>query len=145
MGPYMKSLPLFDALNQRLRWLSARQQTVSQNIANANTPGYKPKDVKGQDFSALLDQVRKAGPAQGTQKRLKQTHSAHLVAGGVQALQIKASELRDFEEVTPNNNAVVLEEELIKMADVQMEYNLVLNVYRKHMGIMRNALGRGRG
>jgi Flagella basal body rod protein len=41
MGP----IHLFDLASQQARWLSARQIAVAENIGNANTPGYKAKDV----------------------------------------------------------------------------------------------------
>lgn len=138
----MKSIPLLDALNQRMRWLSARQQVISQNIAHANTPGFKPKDLKEQDFSALVDQVGKTTSAKPS---LKVNNARHLNTAGVMAQTIASETSSEFREVTPNENAVVLEDELVKMADVQMEYNLMLNVYRKHMGILRSALGNNRG
>lgn len=138
----MKSIPLLDALNQRMRWLSARQQVISQNIAHANTPGFKPQDLKEQDFSALVDQVGKTSSAK---PNLKVNNARHLNATGVMAQTIASETNSEFREVTPNENAVVLEDELVKMADVQMEYNLMLNVYRKHMGILRSALGSNRG
>lgn len=138
----MKSIPLLDALNQRMRWLSARQQVISQNIAHANTPGFKPKELKEQDFSALVDQVGKSAAAKAP---MKTSSARHLNAAGVSAQKIAAETSSEFREVAPNKNAVVLEDELVKMADVQMEYNLMLNVYRKHMGILRSALGSNKG
>ena len=30
----------------RLRWLDARQRVLAQNVANADTPGYRPSDMR---------------------------------------------------------------------------------------------------
>jgi len=48
----MESVHLFELASQQARWLSARQVTVAENIANANTPGYKAADVP--PFEAVL-------------------------------------------------------------------------------------------
>lgn len=41
----MKELELFALGSQRTRWLSAKAAVVATNVANADTPGYKPRDV----------------------------------------------------------------------------------------------------
>lgn len=48
-------IPLFQGLVQKMGWLAQRQQVLARNIANANTPGFKPKDIEKPDFSALLE------------------------------------------------------------------------------------------
>lgn len=42
----LKSMPLFGLMGRRMAWLTQRQMVLSQNIANADTPGYKPKDLR---------------------------------------------------------------------------------------------------
>jgi flagellar basal-body rod protein FlgB len=37
----------------------------------------------------------------------------------------------------------VLEEQLVKVAETQMDYQTMTNLYRKHMQMFRIALGRG--
>lgn len=144
----MKSIPILEALNQRLRWLSARQQVISENIANANTPGYLPNDLKRQDFSQLVNQLSgtaRASTASAPSVTLQRTDPAHLNSSGTATSELALrTQSENISEVTPNKNGVSLEEELISMADVQMEYNLVLNVYRKHTAMMKTALGRNR-
>src|SRR5579863_3802663 len=49
-------IPLFEALAKRMSWLTARQTVLAENVANANTPGYVPKDVKAPDFRSLVKQ-----------------------------------------------------------------------------------------
>ena len=51
---------LFKALSRKMAWLSDRQEVLAQNIAEANTPGYKAKDIKPADFRDILGQT---GPA----------------------------------------------------------------------------------
>ena len=40
-----KRIGLFDLAERRLAWADRRQAVLAQNIANANTPGYKPHDL----------------------------------------------------------------------------------------------------
>jgi flagellar basal-body rod protein FlgB len=40
MGP--DDIPLFGMLKSRLGYLTERQKLVAQNVANADTPGYRP-------------------------------------------------------------------------------------------------------
>ena len=53
----MQPLQLFDTAFRRNEWLAQRQSVISANIANANTPGYKAKDIESFD-----DVMRKAVP-----------------------------------------------------------------------------------
>ncbi len=52
-GPWIRSTFSLSPRSSN-RWLVVRQSTVAQNIANANTPGYKAVDVE--PFEAALDQ-----------------------------------------------------------------------------------------
>jgi flagellar basal-body rod protein FlgB len=37
---------------------------------------------------------------------------------------------------------VVVEEQMIKVAETQMDYQLVTNLYRKHVDMIKTAIGR---
>ncbi len=43
-------VPLFSLLRERMSWLNARQGVLSQNVANADAPGYHAQDLKPLDF-----------------------------------------------------------------------------------------------
>jgi flagellar basal-body rod protein FlgB len=51
----MGSIYLLDVTSRVNNWLTVRQATVAENIANANTPGFKAMDVK--PFESLLDSM----------------------------------------------------------------------------------------
>ncbi|MGZ8996386.1 MAG: flagellar basal body rod protein FlgB, partial [Rhodospirillales bacterium] len=51
---------LFGALKQRLRWLGQRQEVLARNIANSDTPGYRPRDLRPFTFSGLVGEPRQA-------------------------------------------------------------------------------------
>ena len=58
---------------QVLALRAQRMNLLSSNIANADTPGYKARDI---DFAAALEQ------AKATQGEMRQTHSAHIPLSG---------------------------------------------------------------
>ena len=54
-------LPLFSMLKQRMTWLNQRQDLLSQNVANADTPKYISRDLKALDFDQMLSGSRSTG------------------------------------------------------------------------------------
>ena len=140
----LTSIPLMAALKKRMQWLHTNQSVLSQNVANADTPGYKTQELEKQDFSSLVDDLS------GTSKnnaastvKMQASRAGHMAAGGSLADMPEAREMKDGEE-SPTGNSVVLEEEMIKVADNQMQYGMVVNLYRKNMGLLKIALGKGR-
>ncbi len=139
-------LQLFSAIKQRLKWLSARQGQIAENVANANAPGYTPMTLKEQDFSDLV------AATQGADKRLqaavamRRTQNQHFDingSGGDRAPQ--ARRVNEVFERLPNGNAVVLEQEMVDQAKTQLEYNMLLSIYRKHGSMLRTAVARPNG
>ena len=50
----LRKIPVFAAITQRMGWLNQRQQVLAQNIANSDTPGFRPKDLEEIKFGDLL-------------------------------------------------------------------------------------------
>jgi len=136
----LNQISLLSSINQKMKWLAARQKVLAQNIANANTPGYTPKDLKKVSFKAHLDQTD-TGAGGGMQ--LQKTDARHMSSGGALAGKIDISEEESiFYSTSPDGNAVALEDELLKMTETQMDYTMATNLYKKHVGMMRTALGK---
>ena len=128
-------IPLLSMLTQRMAWLGQRQQTLAHNIANADTPGYKPRDVRPPDFLSLA-----AGEARRLD--LAATDGRHLT-GGSRAPTFR-EEIQDHTSGTNlQGNAVVIEDQLTKVAETVMEHQLMTTLYRKHVKMIRTALGGG--
>lgn len=138
----LKNISLFKSLDQKMTWLNERQKVLAQNIANANTPGYVSQDLKKVSFQAHLNNSNQSGNGQ-TGIVMKTSDPRHLtgVGGSTVQFQIK-QETSEFLETSPDGNTVDLERELTKMAEVQMEYTLATNLYRKHVGMLKTALGK---
>ncbi len=126
--------PLFSMITKRLDWLVRRQQVLAHNIANSDTPGFKPLDVTPIDFRRLADREARRVEVRATDAR--HLSSPRRSAGiGVRAQS-------ETHETTRSGNAVVLEEQLLKVSETVMAYQLTTNLYRKHMNMIRMALGR---
>jgi len=127
------SLNLFSVMKQKLRYMGERQKVLSQNIANANTPGYKIKDVK-MDFDKLLAR-------ESSSIGVKTTHPNHIgprrsaSSAGFKVVEVQSS------EVTPTGNNVVIEDELMKMQRNSLDYRMTTELYRKMTGLIKTALG----
>lgn len=133
----LTGLPIFQMLQKKMTWLTNRQQVVSENLANADTPGYQAKTLKEPDFSQYL------GGASG-KLGVETTDTQHLgsQSGGAESsARMSRSESED-DQVSPNGNSVNLTEEAMKMADTQMQYNMATNLYRKHVQMLSLALGK---
>jgi flagellar basal-body rod protein FlgB len=127
-------LPLFSLISQRMGWLSDRHKVLAENVANADTPGYVARDLKPVDFAAL---------ANAATARLHQsvTDPRHLDASGGAAR--KPAEVKDKKaEATLSGNTVSIEQEMMKVADTAMDYQLITNLYRKQIGLIKTAIGR---
>jgi len=129
---------LMTALTQRMGYLAQRQTVIARNVANADTPGYQPKDVKPIPFEKILKAQDMRGP-RVTQANHIASEPHRAVAGA------KGEAQKTTYETSISGNAVVLEEQMMKVAEIQSEYNLATNLYRKHLAMLKTALGRPGG
>ena len=137
----LTNLPMFGLLRSRMNWLGQRQQVLSQNVTNADTPDYSSHDLKKFDFREVLDASR--GRHMGVY--LKGTNAAHITgeaSGGVR--DFDKGEARRPYETAPDGNAVVLEEQMIKMNESVTNHGLMTQIYRKQLAMFK-AVTRGGG
>ncbi|MBP0492485.1 flagellar basal body rod protein FlgB [Pararoseomonas indoligenes] len=114
----------------RLRWLDRRQEVLSRNIANADTPGYRARDLA--PFAAHL--ARATAP-----RAMSRTDPRHLTPAGSGD---PAARTAPAEEVSPNGNAISLDEQALKVADTDSAHALAMGLYKSWTGMFRTALGR---
>ena len=130
-------LNLFTVLSRRLDWLGQRQTVLADNIANSDTPNYRPRDLNESQFQRALRNTLPPVQPQAT-------HAAHMGGTARQGGSARSERQDEPYETSPSGNAVILEEQLIKSSKTQSDYELVLNLYRKHMDMFRLAV-RGNG
>jgi flagellar basal-body rod protein FlgB len=132
---------LFELLSGWAAWLAERQGVLSRNVANADTPGFRPLDLAPASFEQLLRHG--SGPAMPA-VAMARTAVGHL-AGSATAAPAAGASFRPVKagsyEVAPSGNAVVLPEQLQKMAQTELDYQLTTNLYRRFLGMTRTALG----
>ena len=132
----MKDISVFRMATGKMEWLAERQRILSQNIANADTPGYIPKDLKAVDFRKFVERLEPI--------KMSETHRNHMSLG-TEDRKFKFESSKDTYEVAPDGNAVILEEQMVKVAQTSSDYDLMTSLYRKHASMIKIALGRGQG
>ena len=130
------SIGLFKALNAKIDFLNQRHKVIAQNIANADTPGYVPQDLKDVDFGGILKKVVKSNNIIP-----ETTNPAHMPSYQQASIDKPHAQKKTY-EVAPTGNAVIMEEQMIKSGKTQMDYNLMLNLYRKNVGLIKAAIGK---
>jgi len=112
---------------------TSRQRVISENIAHADTPGYRARDIA--DFTETLE-ARDAFAA-------RTTRPGHF-AFGADANGFDAREATVLGAEAPNGNSVSLEDQMMRAAEVRQSHELAMGVYQKSMEILRTSIGRGR-
>lgn len=129
------NLGIFKLMSRKMDWLTQRQEVVSQNIANANTPEYKGRDLKPFTFRDALSDNRRLTPVATNPSHLAGTRGA----GGL----AKEEKLRDPYETAPDGNNVVLEEQMMRMSQNAMDYQTITNLYKKQVTMIKSAIRSG--
>lgn len=129
------NLPIFQAMGEKLQWQQTRQGLLSENVANAESPGFVGKDLR--TFN-LEEQMRNRSRATLT------TSTTSLKHYSVSARPMPAfnSEVESGFEVTPEGNSVGLETEMMKVAQNQMDYQSVTALYKRSTAIFKLAIAR---
>lgn len=126
-------ISIFAMLKSRLTYLADRQQVISQNVANSDTPNFTPKDLKP---FALPGRAGSAGALAPVTPTL--TSPMHLTAPTVAAAGSKPVNSPDS-ETTLNGNSVVLEDEMMKMTQARMDYDAAVTFYQQSQQLLTTA------
>ncbi len=134
---------LIAGLTRSMKALSERQQVIAQNLANSETPGFKARETVEADFSALLAAQGGGGPPRIARPAVRIT-SGMAALGARQPTGGTIVVDNDTSETKPDGNNVVLEDQMLKMGQVQADYAAVTSIYRKQMNLLKTATS-GRG
>lgn len=130
-------LGMLGYLKSKMNWHQARQRVLAENVSNSDTPRYKPRELKAPDFKKTLSMT------EPVRVSTTLTHKAHLAVASSSANSDRyASSRGEGWETTPGGNAVVLEEQMMKIAENQYDYQLVSTIYSRSLGLIKTALGR---
>lgn len=120
-----------------MHWLDRRQKVLADNVANATMPGYKAKDLEELNFSKALSAVDKRNNG----------HHSHFSHGGNSTSgrgNAAASAVNIIDspgsEAAPDGNSVVLEEQMMKVTETQVQFQAAVGLYQKGLGLIRLAV-----
>jgi len=133
----IENIGLFQAMSAKMNYLAERQKVISQNVANADTPGYTSQDLKKVDFGKMVEKVTKSHKGIS----METSNAGHILPAS-EAIPPKEAKNKSPYEVSPDGNAVILEEQMIRASQTQMDYSLMLNLYRNNVDMLRTSLGR---
>ena len=131
----LDGIDVFRISGAGMRYLAERQNILAQNVANADTPHFRARDLR--PFTVTSGLLGKAGTAAPLQ--LTATRAGHVAIGrdGINLVSDRAtSETED-----PNGNTVSLEEQMVKQADVAKAYDMATTIYRRSAALFRTAAG----
>ena len=117
-----KMLPMLEGI---LSLTAKRQQALSSNIANMDTPGYKAKDFTFQEHLAGL--------------AMQSTSSAHIAAENESTM--KMVELDS--ETKDNGNSVNLEQNVTELTKNALQYITLVQYLNQRMKTLRSSIIEG--
>ena len=99
---------------------SARQGVIAANVAHADTPGYRARDVE--PFAETFRRLQTAPPRSTAEPRLLPVDPGTALA--------------------PNGNSVSLDREMMKAVEARHQFDMALTITQSASTIIRTTLGR---
>jgi flagellar basal-body rod protein FlgB len=124
------NLTLFSMLRTRMHWHQERQRLLAENVSHADTPKYRPRDLAPPQFDRGSTAV----------VGLNRTEPNHIAASAGTTSRFQSAP--GGYEVRPAGNAVNLEDEMIKVASNQMDYQAATTLYTRSLGLIKTAVGK---
>lgn len=129
------NMSMFSLLKARLEMLGERQKVIAGNVANVSTPGYVPQDVDAKAFAdSMRTQMRSASASEG----MLTTNAKHFSSGSGGSASFSVRPSPDS-ETTIDGNSVVVEEQMMKIAETRMDFETMVGLYQKSLGLLRMA------
>jgi flagellar basal-body rod protein FlgB len=129
----ISDIPGLSALRSSMQWHQQRQRLLAENVSNADTPNYRPRDLVRPTAESLA-----TGAKPGL--TMVRTSPGHIgLSNGDNTsfpLDGKAPETR------PTGNAVNLDDEMLKVAQNQMDYQAATSLYTRSLGLLKTAMGK---
>jgi flagellar basal-body rod protein FlgB len=129
----ISDISLLSMLRTRMHWHQERQRILAENVANADTPQYRARDLA----PPQLDRT----PGGPSPLALRRTEGVHLASASGTSSPFQSAAAARY-EVRPTGNAVNLEDEMIKVAANQMDYQAAATLYTRSLGLLKAAIGK---
>jgi len=122
----IQNMTVFQLASSLTRHASDRQAIVAENIANADTPGFKARDlVPFEDSFAAQSALGMRG-----------NRPSHITNRNETVFT------SPFGVESPNGNTVSLEAEMMRSSDIRRQHDMAIGIYQKSLQIMRTSMGR---
>lgn len=125
-------IPILSMLRTRMQWHQERQRVLAENVANADTPYYRARDLAPPNFENM---VHAAGSL-----TMARTDAGHI--GGFSGDSQFTEDKDPHYEVRPRGNGVSHEDEMLKLAGNQMDYDAAASLYTHSLALIKTAIGR---
>jgi flagellar basal-body rod protein FlgB len=129
----ISDIPLFSMLRTRMHWHQERQRILAENVSNADTAQFRPRDLAPPQFNR--------GTTGLPPLALSRTEGVHLAGAAGPSSRFNDAVAGGY-ELRPAGNAVNLEDEMIKVAANQMDYQAVTTLYTRSLELLKSAIGK---
>jgi flagellar basal-body rod protein FlgB len=130
-------VPILSMLRTRLNWNQERQKVLAENVANSDTPNFRERDLVAPKFEVSGAVVgRPVAPVM-----LATTEGAHIGGVSMSGTTFRTESKGNF-EIAPTGNSVSLEDEMMKVAANQMDYQAATALYSRSLNLIKTALGK---
>ena len=133
----ISDMPMLSVLRTKMQWHQERQRVLAENVANSDTPKFKPRDLVEPKFDKM------GGPAAGgamVQLPMMRAQGVNLSASGAPSTFDQNN--RVGYETRPAGNAVNLEDEMLKVSANQMDFAAASSLYSRSLGLLKTAIGK---
>lgn len=135
----LDELTMLNTLSGAMRFHAERTKVLAQNVANAQTPDFVPRDIAHGDVGAALSAASVTGTRHDAGVGLVRTHGAHVSDPAAGAARF-TTQLSPDSQTNLNGNAVVIEEQMMKVSETRLAYETAVGLYNKTITMMRSAL-----
>lgn len=126
----MPDIPILSILRTRMHWHQDRQRLLAENVANSDTPNFRSRELKELKFD---------GTAAPGSLQLATTNVSHVgTVADTRFQTIRSNHI----ETRPGGNSVNLEDEMLKVAQNQMDFQAASALYTRSLGLIKTALGK---
>ena len=133
----INDLPVLSALRTQMQWHQERQRVLAENVANSDTPNFKPRDLVEPKFDPAGASVAGIDGIAGDD-----ADQRHHIRARRARRRPSSKTARSAFETRPAGNAVNLEDEMLKVSANQMDYAAVTSLYSRSLHLLKTAIGK---
>ena len=133
----INDLPILSTLRTKMQWHQERQRVLAENISNANSPNFKPRDLVEPKFDNKGSSV---GGGFGSLPMMR-TSGSHISASNA-AQSFNGDGGKSGFQTKPAGNSVNLEDQMLKVSANQMDYAAATSLYTRSLGMLKTAIGK---